>query len=174
MENSNEILFSGFNQDSGCFASGNESGFNIYNTSPLKKTFSREFEGGISIVEMIYRCNILALVGGGSSPKFSPDQVLIWDDSEQRCIGELKFKSQVKSVKMSNELIVVILESRIYVYTLASIIMQDAFETFPNPDGVCCLNNQILATPDKEQGLVRIKNYKADIVNTFKVHDTHI
>ena len=52
---------------------------------------------------MMFRTNILALVGGGQRPKFAPTKVFLWDDLSFKCIGELSFKTQVRAVKLTKE-----------------------------------------------------------------------
>ena len=85
-----EMLFVAFNQDSGCFACGTDSGFRIYNVDLFKETFKRNFNNGIGIVEMLFRSNILALVGGGQRPKFPTNKVFLWDDIAFKCIASWK------------------------------------------------------------------------------------
>lgn len=57
----NELLFVGFNQDSGCFACGLTNGFVIYNVDPFKETFRRIFPNGgignIVILLLMYQIN---------------------------------------------------------------------------------------------------------------------
>jgi hypothetical protein len=52
---------------------------------------------------MLFRCNIIAIVGGGINPKYPLHKVMLWDDHQLKIIGELVFKSQVLGVKMRKD-----------------------------------------------------------------------
>lgn len=172
----NGLLHVGFNQDYGCFACGTDNGFRIYNADPFKETFKREFHnGGIGYVEMLFRCNILALVGGGRNPRYPPNKVMIWDDHQNRCIGELSFRSEVKAVKLRRDRVVVVLEHKIYVYNFANLKLVDHIETINNPKGLCALcpspQNNVLVCPGLQQGHVRVELYDLKKTSLIPAHE---
>ena len=162
------ILYLSFNQDASCFAVGTETGFKIYSSYPLNHCYERNLNGGIGIIEMLYKSNILGLVGGGTYPKFSKNKLIIWDDMQCKEISELKFSSNVLNIKLKKDKIFSICENKIFIFNFQTYQNIDIIETKDNPKGLIAIsyspNVNILAYPilnnkESQKGKVKIKNY---------------
>ncbi|KAL8096057.1 hypothetical protein AgCh_037134 [Apium graveolens] len=174
-----ELLYASWNQDYGCFAAGTSLGFRIFNCDPFKETFRRDLKsGGFGIVEMLFRCNILALVGGKANTQYPPNKVVIWDDHQGRCIGEFSFRSEVRAVKLRRDRVVVVLEHKVYVYNFMDLKLLHQIETVANPKGLCCLSHQmntsVLACPGIRRGQVRIEHFGLHMTKIIQAHDAQI
>ncbi|KAE8665465.1 Autophagy-related protein 18a [Hibiscus syriacus] len=174
------LLHLSFNQDHGCFAAGIDHGFRIYNCDPLREIFRRDFDrgGGIGVVEMLFRCNILALVGGGPDPQYPLNKVMIWDDHQSRCISELSFRSEVRSVRLRRDRIIVVLEQKIFVYNFVDLKLLHQIETIVNPKGLCAVSqgagSLVLVCPGLQKGQVRVEHYASKRTKFIMAHDSRI
>jgi WD40 repeat protein len=140
--------------------------------------FNLVLDGGIAIVEMYYRRNLLALVGGGKNPKFTPNKVVIWDDFQTKVLNEFKYTSLVKNVKLKKDKIIVVCDQRIYVYNLTTYKQIETIETCNNPRGVIAVNTDqdftILAYPEVQKGFMKIKDYEKSKEISINAHDNTI
>ncbi|KAA8543122.1 hypothetical protein F0562_021383 [Nyssa sinensis] len=174
------LIHVSFNQDHGCFATGIDCGFRIYNCDPFHEIFRRDFDhgGGIGVVEMLFRCNILALVGGGPEPQYPLNKVMIWDDHQSRCIGELSFRSDVRGVRLRQDRIVVVLEQKIFVYNFGDLKLLHQIETVSNPKGLCAVSqvagSLVLVCPGLQKGQLRVEHYASKRTKFIMAHDSRI
>lgn len=127
---------------------------------------------------MLFRCNILALVGGGPEPQYPLNKVMIWDDHQSRCIGELSFRSEVKSVRLRRDRIVVILLQKIYVYNFADLKLLQQIDTFTNSKGLCEVSHlsgsMVLVCPGLRKGQIRVEHYASKQTKFIMAHDSRI
>lgn len=173
-----ELLFAGFNQDNQCFSVGTNDGFRIYNTDPFKLNFERILEGEMAMVIMLYRTNILALVGSDNNMNHKRSKLIIWDDHQKKSLSELKFNQNIMNVKLRKDKIIVVCRDKIYVFNLSTFKNMDIIETGDNSHGIVGVSfaqeQTILAYPDKTKGHVRIKNYEKNSVFSIQAHENNI
>ena len=174
-ENEDDSIISvSFNQDNSCFSIGTENGFKIFQTYPFKGPYERIMNGGIGTVEMLYKSNFLALLGGGNSPKFHNNKVVIWDDYEKKVISELKFITPIINIKLKLDLIFVICQKRIFIFDFNSYDMIEAIDTCDNKRGLIAINSDpdftVIAFPSLNK-TCGIKNFKTKYKKTFSVND---
>ncbi len=119
---------------------------------------------------MLFKSNILALIGGGQDPLYPRNKVMLWDDYKAKCFAELEFRSEVLNVRLRRDKIVVVLQKMVYVYNFADLALLNKHDTFVNPLGLCALcadhNNTVLACPAIKPGHVRL--------DLFDINKSHV
>lgn len=120
----------------------------------------------------------MALVGGGPEPQYPLNKVMIWDDHQSRCIGELSFRSEVKSVRLRRDRIVVVLAQKIFVYNFSDLKLLHQIETVANPKGLCEVSqvsgSMVLVCPGLQKGQVRVEHYASKRTKFIMAHDSRI
>ncbi|KAM7254925.1 hypothetical protein ACFE04_020166 [Oxalis oulophora] len=116
--------------------------------------------------------------GGGPEPLYPPNKVMLWDDHQSRCIGELSFRSDVRSVRLRRDRIVVVLEQKIFVYNFSDLKLLHQIETIANPNGLCAVSqagvSMVLVCPGLQKGQVRVEHYGSKRTKFIMAHDSRI
>ena len=81
--------------------------------------------------------NILFLVGGGPSPLYSPNKVIVWDDALGREVAELEFRERVRGLACRRGWLVVALRRRVVAFEVGTTITRrQEWDTNDNQRGV--------------------------------------
>lgn len=156
-----------FNQDQGCFTCASESGLRIYNVDPLaqKLCLNTEMVGSVACAEMLFRSNIIALVGGGKVPRFDEKAVTIWDDTQgdadKNVVMDITFAQPVVAVRIRKDLLIAVLRNQVHVFSFPNNPQKlQSFDTRDNPKGLCEVSpfGSTLVFPGHKSGSVQIVN----------------
>lgn len=52
---------------------------------------------------MLYKSNVVAFLGGGKTPNYISNKVVLWDDSTCKVITEIRLTNEVINVKLKKE-----------------------------------------------------------------------
>lgn len=102
IEQDTEIYYLSFNQNGNCISVGMKNGYRIYNCEPFGKCF-HDTDGGIGIAQMLFCTSLVALVGAGNQPAFSPRRLRIWNTKTQTSICELNFVTAILTVQLNRQ-----------------------------------------------------------------------
>ena len=78
-----------FNQDGTCVAVGTSTGYRVFACAPAFAGDVFHPGGGVGVAEMLFCTSLVALVGGGPRPAFSPRRLKLWHARTRRAICEL-------------------------------------------------------------------------------------
>ncbi|WBR14825.1 WD40 repeat protein [Pandoravirus kuranda] len=167
-----------FTQDQSCLAVATTAGFSVWNTAPFALRYRRDLGGGIALASALFRTNLIALVGGGPTPRFPPDRVMLWDDYRGDTIAELRFNSHVRGVEIVRNAIAVALDDRVYVYDLSTLDNTLRVPTASNPRGLVEIRatdgGSVLATLSTKVGTIEIHRPGQTRPVVFRAHEMPI
>mmetsp|Transcript_11511 Transcript_11511/g.20741 ORF Transcript_11511/g.20741 Transcript_11511/m.20741 type:complete len:469 (-) Transcript_11511:16-1422(-) len=175
------LLSCAFNQDQSCFVCGTTAGFRVYTLSPIhevrRREHAAEFENrSVSLVAMLYKTNIFAMVTASHDATAGGlHKVQIWDEHKGKFVGELRSRSEVKGVTLRRDIIVMVCEYAIYVYTCDELKVILHLTTNANARGLCVLaaasDPWILCCPGQSTGAVRVQVGRGDqATHVFQAH----
>ncbi|KAK4054825.1 Phosphatidylinositol 3,5-bisphosphate-binding protein [Microbotryomycetes sp. JL201] len=162
----NNVRFN--SRDSTSFTTATETGFCVYQTAPLLLLSRRDaLPGSVDLVVQLERSNILFVVGGGSTPLYPPNKVIVWDDKLAKPVAQLEFRERVRGIAARRDRLAVALSSRVIVFALGKgangIWREGSYETTSNPKGIACLvviatekGATLLAFPGRQPGQIQL------------------
>lgn len=100
--------------------------------------------GTLSNVMPMQTSSLLFLVGGGRSPLYPPNKVVLWDDSLGTEVAELEFRERVRGLACRRDWLAVSLRRRVVIFKIGQTITRYAeYDTCDNPRGLSAFSENI-------------------------------
>ncbi|KIJ20146.1 hypothetical protein PAXINDRAFT_166281 [Paxillus involutus ATCC 200175] len=157
-----QVFDTQFDADCHIFTTSTPAGFAVYQTWPLKLLRKRELAGGtLAAVVPCHTSSLLFLLGGGRSPLYPPNKVILWDDATGVEVAELEFRERVGGIACRRGWLAVALRRRVVVFEVQDTVVRKAeYDTCDNPRGILAMATgayaTLLAIPGRQMGHVQL------------------
>ncbi|KAJ7283768.1 SVP1-like protein 2 [Mycena rebaudengoi] len=151
-----------FDSDCRIFTASTPAGFAVYRACPLTLVRKRELTGGtLAAVVPLHTSSLLFLLGGGRSPLYPPNKVVLWDDAIGTEVAELEFRERVRGLAFA-------LRRRVVLFEIGEQVTRyGEWDTWDNPGGErLCVQGllalasgtyaTLLAIPGRQMGHVQL------------------
>ncbi|KII95228.1 hypothetical protein PLICRDRAFT_48193 [Plicaturopsis crispa FD-325 SS-3] len=151
-----------FDSDCNIFTATTPAGFAIYRAWPLKLIRVRELTGGtLAAAVPMHSSNLMFLLGGGRSPRYPPNKVIVWDDAIGAEVAELEFRERVRGVACRRGWLAVALKRRVVLFEIGEYVTRYAeYDTCDNSKGLLSMATAQYATllciPGRQLGHVHL------------------
>lgn len=109
---------------------------------------------------MVYRCNLFAIISGGSHPKYADNTILVYDDVKKSAVLEFTFNQPVLGCRCRRDKLIAILKNEIHVFSFPNDPTKlSTIPTRPNPLSLCEVSpgyNNYLVFPGFKVGSVQL------------------
>ncbi|KAG1770011.1 hypothetical protein EDD22DRAFT_867293 [Suillus occidentalis] len=157
-----QIFDTRFEADCQIFTTTTPAGFAVYQTWPLTLIRRREFTGGtLAAAVPCHTSSLLFLLGGGRSPLYPPNKVVVWDDAAEEEVAELEFRERVRGLACRRGWLAVSFRRRVVLFEVGeTIVRRNEFDTCDNPRGLLAMAtgaySTLLAFPGRQMGHVQL------------------
>ncbi|AOA63853.1 Phosphoinositide binding protein [Komagataella phaffii GS115] len=158
-----------FNQNNSCIAVGFPDCYKVYNCDPFGECFSKNDDGGASIMEMLFSTSLVAVVGTGDKPSTSTRKLKIVNTKRNTIICELSFSTAILAVKLNRKRLVVVLYDQLFIYDISCMKQLKTIETVPNRLAIASLSaddSSILAYPSSDSSSSNERHQLGETVST--------
>ncbi|EGO01829.1 hypothetical protein SERLA73DRAFT_158983 [Serpula lacrymans var. lacrymans S7.3] len=156
------IIDAQFDVDCRIFVSLTPAGFAVYRSWPFELIRKRDLRGGtLASVIPLHTSSLLFMLGGGRSPLYPPNKVILWDDTIGAEVAELEFRERVRGIACRRGWLAVALRRRVVVFEIGTTLSRRGeWDTYDNPRGLLAMateaNATLLAVPGRQMGHVQL------------------
>ncbi|EIM88515.1 uncharacterized protein STEHIDRAFT_95773 [Stereum hirsutum FP-91666 SS1] len=151
-----------FDADCNVFTTTTPAGFAVYRSCPLELIRKREVTGGtLAAAVPLHSSSLLFLLGGGRSPRYPPNKVILWDEPSGQEVAELEFREKVRGVACRRGWLAVALRRRVVAFEVGEVVTRyGEWDTCDNPKGLLAIATgayaTLLAVPGRQTGHVQL------------------